>query len=119
MIKRISAFVKKHLNLLTTIVISICALLVLSMILLAGTYMVNNQQNRLESSESVPENILYELKYGSNFVSQNFNFNYLLPEFVGMKINDEKMVGSATGEDAIRFILVYKKRKNLMNVFYY
>ncbi len=66
--------------------------------------MVNNQQNRLESSESVPENILYELKYGSNFVSQNFNFNYLLPEFVGMKINDEKMVGSATGEDAIRFI---------------
>lgn len=86
------------------IVIVFCSLLMLSMIILAGTYMVNNQKHRLDNKESVPENILYELKYGANFVSQNYNFNYLLPEFVGLRINSDKLVGSSTSEDAIRFI---------------
>lgn len=102
LIRPIKAFFKRHIRFLTALNVILCALLALSTVFLAAVYMINTQRARISDSSSIPDDVLYELRYGSAAAGMDYDIAYALPEFVGFAFENEGgFMGCASGDSSI------------------
>lgn len=106
---------KKLTVLITYINIFICAVLFISMIISASVYIIKSQYFRLNENDVLPVDTLLILKQGNPVVADNFNISFIIPEFIGLRFNDQTI--AITGNNDITKAFYLTISENIKYVF--